>query len=112
MKQVIYPKYAGWIVVYAVLFLSFGVSIGELLNIMMPDYDETKSKIETFLEIVVQISLIVLSTYVFREYINVLLKTNFKLYKKPDKFAVLNVAPTMFSQQTELIKKIHHVWDF
>ena len=29
MKQVIYPKYAGWIVVYAVLFLSFGVSIGE-----------------------------------------------------------------------------------
>ena len=34
MKQVIYPKYAGWIVVYAVLFLSFGVSIGELLNIM------------------------------------------------------------------------------
>ena len=112
MKQVIYPKYAGWIVVYAVLFLSFGVSIGELLNIMMPDYDETKSKIETFLEIIVQISLIVLSTYVFREYINVLLKTNFNIYKKPDKFAVLIVAPTMFSQQTELIKKIHHVWDF
>ena len=46
----------------------------------MPDYDETKSKIE-YLEIVVQISLIVLSTYVFREYINVLLKTNFNIYK-------------------------------
>ena len=112
MKQVVYPKYAGWIIVYALLFFTFGVSIGELLNNMMPKYDDTKHKFETFLEIVVQISLIVLSTYVFREYINFFLKNKLNIYKKPDKFAVLIIAPTMFSQQTELIKKIHHVWDF
>ena len=112
MTQVFYPKYALWIFIYAILFLTFGVSIGELLNKIMPIYDENKSKIEVFLEVSLQIGLIAITTYAFREFINIFLKGTFNIYKKPDKFAVLIVAPTMFSQQSELIKKIHHIWDF
>jgi hypothetical protein len=112
MKQVFYPKYAIWIVLYAILFLTFGVSIGEILNKIMPVYDETKSKPHQFLEVCIQIGLIAVSTYAFREFINVFLKKSFNIYKNPDKFAVLIVAPTMFSQQDQLIKKIHHIWDF
>ena len=111
-KQIIYPQYAMWIVVYAILFLSFGVSVGELINKLMPIYDVNKSKLVLYLEVIIQISLIAVSTYIFREYINVILKNSFNIYKNPDKFAVIIVAPTMFSQQKELIKKIQHIWDF
>ena len=112
MKQFFYPQYAIWIIVYAILFLTFSVSIGELLNKLMPTYDNTKTKIELFLEVCLQIALIALTTYTFREFINMILKGTFKIFKNPDKFAVLIVAPTMFSQQKELMKKIDHIWDF
>jgi len=111
-KQIVYPQYAMWIVIYAILFLSFGVTVGELINKMMPVYDVNKSKTVIYLEVIIQISLIAVSTYIFREYINVILKNSFNIYKNPDKFAVIIVAPTMFSQQKELIKKINRIWDF
>lgn len=112
MKKIIYPKYAMWIFIYSILFLTFGVSSGELLDKLMPKYDETKTKIVLFIEVCIQIGLIAVTTYVFREYINYFLKNTFDIYKNPDKFAVLIVAPTMFSQQKDLIKKIHNIWDF
>ena len=112
MKKIIYWNYAMWIFVYSIVFLSIGVSIGELLNIMMPKFDENKSKITILIEIYLQIGLIAVSTYIFREIVHYIFNSRFNIKKKPDKFAVLIIAPTMFSQQSELIKKIHYVWDF
>ena len=112
MKKIIYWNYAIWIFVYSIVFLSIGVSIGELLNIMMPKFDENKSKITILIEIYLQIGLIAVSTYIFREIVHYIFNSTFNIKKKPDKFAVLIIAPTMFSQQSELIKKIHYVWDF
>ena len=32
-------------------------------------------------------------------------------FSNPSKYAILIVAPTMFSQQKSLIKKITHIWN-
>jgi hypothetical protein len=112
MKKVIYWDYVMWIFVYSIVFFSIGVSIGELLNNIMPKFDENKAKITILMEIYLQIGLIAVSTYIFREIVHYIFNSTFNIKKKPDKFAVLIIAPTMFSQQTELIKKIHNVWNF
>ena len=62
--------------------------------------------------IYLQIGLIAVSTYIFREIVHYIFNTTFNIAKNPDKFAVLIIAPTMFSQQKSLIEKIHYIWDF
>ena len=111
-SKIIYPEYAFWIFIYAIIFLTIGVSVGEILNNLFPKYDKEKSETRLLLEIYLQVGLIAVISYIFREYADFILKYTFKIEKSPEKFAVLIVAPTMFSQQKELIKKLSHIWDF
>lgn len=110
--KIIYPKYAFWIIIYAIIFFSIGVTIGKILDTYLPKYDKDKKKSILLLEIYLQIGLIALSTYIFRENVDFILKNLFKINKSPDKFAILIVAPTMFGQQKELMKKLNHLWNF
>lgn len=110
--KIVYPEYAFWILIYAILFLTIGISIGKMLDTYLPKYDKNKKESILLLEIYIQIGLIAISTYVFREYIDFILKKTFKIQKSPDKFAILIVAPTMFGQQKELLKKLNHIWNF
>ena len=54
-KQVIYWNYTLWIFIYSMVFLSIGVTCGELLEIIMPKYNENKNKVIIFIEINLQI---------------------------------------------------------
>lgn len=121
MGQIIYPKYALFIIIYAVIFLLIGVSIGRGFDIIFPKFLEEKdsnvehkSKGRYIGEILLQIAAIVVSTYIFRELVHFvfeqieILRVN--NFGKPDRFAVLILAPTMFSVQPNLIKKIQYVW--
>ena len=110
--KIIYPKYAFWIIIYAIIFFNIGVTIGKILDTYLPKYDKDKKKSILLLEIYLQIGLIALSTYIFRENVDFILKNLFKINKSPDKFAILIVAPTMFGQQKELMKKLNHLWNF
>jgi len=110
--KIIYPKYAFWIIIYAIIFFSIGVTIGKILDTYLPKYDKDKKESILLLEIYLQIGLIALSTYIFRENVDFILKNLFKIKKSPDKFAILIVAPTMFGQQKELMKKLNHLWNF
>jgi hypothetical protein len=111
-KQVIYWNYTLWIFIYSMVFLTIGVTCGELLEIIMPKYNENKNKAIIFIEINLQIGLIAILTYFFREIVHYIFNSNFNIAKNPDTFAVIIVAPTMFSQQISLIKKIHYLWSF
>ena len=110
--KIIYPKYAFWIIIYAIIFFNIGVTIGKILDTYLPKYDKDKKESILLLEIYLQIGLIALSTYIFRENVDFILKNLFKINKSPDKFAILIVAPTMFGQQKELMKKLNHLWNF
>ena len=111
-EQVFYPRYAFSISVMAVLLIFAGVTIGACLERFMPKFDDTKTKPELLVEISIQIAFIVTLTYLFREIIAKTIKKYFGKYifGSPDKFAVLVVAPTMFSQQDSLFDKIDYVW--
>jgi len=108
--QILYPNYALFICLYACIFVTIGVFFANILNTIFPKYDETKNKIVIYIEVLLQIISIAMVTYIFREYTEYFIKS-FSFFKKrtygsPDKFAALIIAPTMFSVQPNLIKKI------
>ena len=109
-KQLFYYKYAAHIALYAIIFVTVGVTISKLLDDYMPRLDEKKSKAVLLFEIYIQITILVISTYIFREYVNYFLRQMLNIYGNPDKFAILILATPMFSQQPNLIGKIKHVW--
>ena len=119
MTQVLYPKYAGFIALYAIIFLTVGVSVARVLDKIFPKFNENekenKSKFRYYIEVIIQIALIATITYMFREIIHYLF-TRVKgikkhMYGKPDKFAALIIAPTMFAAQPHLINKIKYIWN-
>ena len=109
-QKIIYWDYAFWVFVYAIIFLSIGVTIGKLLERYMPDHDGRKHKFIVLLEIYLQIGTIAVLTYLMREYVEAFLNLYFRIQKRPGKFAALVIAPTLFSQMPNLINKLHHVW--
>jgi len=118
-EQVFYPKYAGFIFLTSVMFLIVGVSIAKKLDDSFPSFDKDnqrdveRPKMILLAESSVQIGLIGVTTYIFRELIHKGLRFMFgkNLHGNPSKYAILIVAPTMFSQQTSLINKIKFIWD-
>ena len=120
MAQIIYPKYAGFIVVYAVIFLIPGTTIARLLDKHFPRFPLNKEEREKkhrgwyALEIAGQISLVAILTYMFREIIHYLFESvesiKVHMYGNPDKFAVIILAPAMFSVQPNVIGKIRYLW--
>ena len=109
-QKIIFWDYAFWIFVYAIIFLSIGVTIGKTLERVMPDHDGEKHRFIVLLEIYLQIGLIAILTYIMREYVETVLNKLFVIKKKPGRFAALIIAPTLFSQMPSLINKLHHVW--
>lgn len=118
-EQVFYPKYAAFIFLTSIMFLMVGVSIAKKLDESFPSFDKdneqdvVRPKYVLLVESAVQIGLIGVTTYIFREVIHKGLKIVFggNLHGNPSKYAILIVAPTMFSQQKSLINKITHVWN-
>ena len=109
-KKIIYWTYAFWIFVYAIVFLSIGVTIGKSLERYMPKLDEKKHKLLTLLEIYLQIGLVAVLTYMMREYVEAVFKTFFKIQKQPGRFSALIIAPTLFSQMPTLMAKLQYIW--
>ena len=118
-EQVFYPKYAAFIFLTSIMFLVIGVSVAKKLDESFPSFDKdneqdvTRPKYVLLAEAAVQIGLIGVTTYIFREVIHKGLRVVFgkNLYGNPSKYAILIIAPTMFSQQKSLINKITHVWN-
>ena len=110
MKKIIYWAYAFWVFVYAIVFLTIGITIGKTLERYMPKLDEKKHRILTLIEIYLQIGLVAVLTYMMREYVEALFNMVFTIKKRPGKFSALIIAPTLFSQMPTLMDKLHHIW--
>jgi hypothetical protein len=119
MSQVLYPKYAGFIAVYAIIFLTIGVSAAKVLDELFPKFNENdkenKGKFRYYIEAIIQIAMIALVTYLFREIIHFVFARvkgiKKHMYGNPDRFAALIIAPTMFAAQPNLINKIKYIWN-
>ena len=116
--QIFFPKYAVFIVFYAMIFVTIGVFFAKILDTIFPKFDEQnpKHKMVLYVEVLLQICAIALVTYIFREYVNYCImyidffrKHN---YGSPDKFATTIIAPTMFALQPSLIQKIKYIASF
>ena len=117
-EQVFYPKYAAFIVLYAIIFVTIGVTGAKMLDTIFPKFDDQnpKNKIVLYIEVLLQISSIAIITYIFREYTHYLIQSipilKKNSYGSPDKFAALIIAPTMFTVQESLTDKIEYLVDF
>ena len=111
MKQIIYPQYAATIFVTSIIFAFTSLTFGNTVDKNFPKFDKHKTKNVILLEISIQIGILATFAYVYRSVIGYAIRHQFKIYGKPDTFATLVVAPTMFSQQTELMKKIKYIWN-
>ena len=118
MVKLLYPKYAMWVFIYTILFASSAILYGKLLDTISLKYDrvflkenEKKSKLRLIIEVFLQLGATSVGVYIFREIINFAVRSYFKIEKKPDRFAVVVVAPVIFSQQANLIDKIETLYD-
>ena len=107
-----------WVFIYTILFSFSSVLYGKLLDIISLKYDrvflkenEKKSKLRLIIEVCLQLGATSVGVYIFRELINFAVRSYFKIEKKPDEFAVVVVAPIIFSQQANLMYKIETLYD-
>ena len=118
MNQIIYPKYAFFISIYAVLLFIIGISYAKLIDKMYPDFNKLEkkpSKLVVLFETLVQVVLSVIGSYIFRELLEYFIK-DFLGFEKhiignPDRFAIIIIAPTMFYTQKNLQHKINYLWN-
>lgn len=118
MRHIIYPKYAFFISIYAILLFIIGVSYAKLLDKMYPDFEKLEKKpgkLIVLFESLVQVVLTVIGSYVFREVLEYFFRDFLGLEKhiigSPDRFAIIIVAPTMFFTQKNLQHKINYLWN-
>lgn len=115
----IYPKYASFIGLHAIIFFTIGVSFAKLLDRIFPKFNtenpEKKTKLQYYLETTLQIACIGIITYMIRVFVNHLIISidilKKHIYGNPGKFADIIIAPTMFALQPNLINKIRYIWN-
>ena len=118
MRQIIYPKYMFFIASYSILLLLLGITSAKYIDKLFSDFNrETNKKSHALLwtEIIIQVVLSVIVSYILRELIDAVFRDVLGLERhihgSPDRFAVIIVAPTMFFVQENLRQKIIYLWN-
>lgn len=103
------------IFITSIIYFLLGVTISKIINDNSSEYNKNTSKIKLFFEVAIQIGIIATSVYFIRLLVrNIIsfLNSGKKLPGSPDKYAMIIVAPTMFSLQPKILEKIKHIWSF
>tara|TARA_Y100000817_G_scaffold311887_1_gene304755 strand:- start:122 stop:460 length:339 start_codon:yes stop_codon:yes gene_type:complete len=100
-------KYAIEIFYSAIFICVIGIYLGYYMNKYYPPFDPEKQKIQIWIEIILQVSLLACFTYFIREILNWGLPD--LVHGNPIKYAIIIMAPIMFTQQNELILKMKHI---
>ena len=98
-----------------IIYFLLGVTISKIINDNSSEYNKNTSKIKLFFDVAIQIGIIATSVYFIRLLVKNLisfLNNGKKLPGSPDKYAMIIVAPTMFSLQPKILEKIKHIWSF
>jgi len=103
---------------YAVILFTLGVTAAKFIDKIFDDFHrETnkKSRPRIWAELIIQVILSVLVSYMLREFIDAffrdVLGLDKQIYGNPDRFAVIIVAPTMFYTQENLRQKMIYLWN-
>ena len=118
-KQLFYPEYVGFIILYAIIFVTIGITIAREFERLFPKFDKTnpeaKSKLVYYGEVLAQISAMVILIYGLRTITHHIVLSLASLsknkYGSPDKYASTIIASSMFAVQPNLIYKIRYVWN-
>ena len=118
MKKILYPKYMFFIATYAVILFTLGITAAKYIDKIFEDFNRetnVKSRPRVWIEILIQVVVSVLVSYILREFIDAffrdVLGLSKHIYGNPDRFAVIIVAPTMFYTQENLRQKIIYLWN-
>lgn len=118
MRQILYPKYMFFIATYAVILFTLGVTAAKYIDKIFDDFHiktNKKSRPRIWAELIIQVIVSVLVSYMLREFIDVffrdVLGLDKQIYGNPDRFAVIIVAPTMFYTQENLRQKMVYLWN-
>lgn len=120
MNQIIYPKYAFFISIYAIFLFVIGITYANNLDKLFEKLFGTfnseknkKGKIVLMFETILQVVFSVVGSYIIREIIEFtirdLLNLKKHIYGNPDKFAVVILAPAMFFVQRNFRVKLLHL---
>jgi hypothetical protein len=118
MNLVLYPKYTLFVSIYSIFLFIIGITYAKFIDNLLDDFREENNKKSKFIiwtETIAQVVLLVLGSYILREFIDYLFRNVFDLnthiFGNPDRFAVIIVAPTMFFTQKNLQRKINYLWN-
>ena len=118
MAQIFYPKYMFFIALYSIIFFLIIITLAKYIDKMFGDfYDEKnkKSRLALWIELIIQVPIIVVFSYLVREIVDYFFRNTLSLdkfiYGNPDKFAVAILAPVMFFSQKNLRRKITYLWN-
>lgn len=118
MRQILYPKYMFFIASYAVILFTLGVTAAKFIDKIFDDFHiktNKKSRPRIWAELIIQVIVSVLVSYMLREFIDAffrdILGLDKQIYGNPDRFAVIIVAPTMFYTQENLRQKMVYLWN-
>merc|ERR1711935_978151 len=77
ISKEIYPKYMGFIVGYACLFVTIGVFFARCLDGLFPEFDinNPRKRLVLYVEVLIQIASIAVITYIFREFTDYFVKS-------------------------------------
>jgi len=100
-------KYTIEIFYSAIFICIIGIYLGYYMNKYNSPFDPNKQKIQIWIEIILQVSLLACATYFIRELLNWGLPDI--ALGNPIKYAIIIMAPIMFTQQNELILKMKHI---
>lgn len=118
MAQILYPKYMFFIALYSIVFFLIIITSAKYIDKMFGNfYDEKnkKSRIVLWIEVIIQVPLVIVFSYIVREIVDYFFRNTLSLdkfiYGNPDKFAVTILAPVMFFSQRNLRRKITYLWN-
>jgi len=118
MAQIFYPKYMFFIALYSIIFFLIIITLAKYIDKMFRDFNDEnnkKSRLVIGIELIIQVPLVVIFSYLVREIVDYFFRNTLSLekyiYGNPDKFAVAILAPVMFFSQKNLRRKITYLWN-
>ena len=108
-KAGIYLPYAIEIFVFSILICIPALFLGKTADYIFPKFDQQKTSLIIWSEILIQVSLIAVFTYFIRELITWAASPFAPHFGNPMKYAVIIMAPIVFFQQGNLYNKMNEI---
>ena len=108
-KAGLYLPYAFEIFMFSILICIPAMFLGKTADHIFPKFDQKKTSLIMWAEILIQVSLIAVCTYLIREFITWVTSSFAPHFGNPMKYAIIIMAPIVFFQQGNLYNKMSEI---